>query len=186
MIGNDFFLSWHAIEGLLVYIHLLGTLASDQLLLLLGALGLCLVAVDFLVDRRLLQVLHGDLVALDLHRLVELVVEGLLDLVPVLRRQQVLVLGNELLVGLELDGLVAGHAVLVELPLALGADLADARHGLECACDEVAVVAHGDVAALLELERAVDGHLLAVRAAEGLGPAELAWVTLHLEVLVAF
>jgi hypothetical protein len=25
-----------------------------------------------------------------------------------------------------------------------------------------------------------------VRAAEGLGPAQLAWVTLHLEVLVAF
>jgi hypothetical protein len=39
---------------------------------------------------------------------------------------------------------------------------------------------------LLELESAVDGHFLAVRATEGLGPAELARVALHLEVGVAF
>jgi hypothetical protein len=174
-------------RSLLVDVHRLDALAAHQLLLLLlGALGLGLVAVDFLVDRRLLQVLHSDLVGLHLHSLVELLVECLLDLVAVLGRQQVLVLGDELAVGLELGGAVAGHAVLVELPLSLRPDLADARHGLECACDKVAVVAHGNVAALLELESAVDGHLLAVRATEGLCPAELAWVTLHLEVLVAF
>jgi hypothetical protein len=175
------------IRSLLVDIHGLGALASDQLLLLLlGSLGLGLVAVDFLVDRRLLQVLHCDLVGLHLHGLVELLVERLLDLVAVLRRQQMLVLGDELAVGFELCGAVAGHAVLVELPFSLRPNLANARHGLECACDEVAVVAHGNVAALLELESAVDSHLLAVRAAEGLGPAELARVTLHFEVLVAF
>lgn len=52
--------------------------------------------------------------------------------------------------------------------------------------DQVAVVPHGDVAALGELQGRVDRHLLAGGLAERLCPRQLARVALHLEVLVAF
>lgn len=78
-----------------------------------------------------------------------------------------------------------GHACLVEGDLSAGLDLLDALHGVEGGGDELAVVANGNVALLFELEGGVDGHLLAVGLAEGLGPANLSWVALQLEVLVA-
>lgn len=77
-----------------------------------------------------------------------------------------------------------GHAGLVEGDLSASLDLLDALHGVEGGGDELAVVANGDVALLFEFEGGVDGHLLAIRLAEGLCPANLSWVALQLEVLV--
>jgi hypothetical protein len=156
---------------------LLGLLLGQRLLEV--ALEIALVHLDLLpplVDLRL----DGRDVGLDL-RLVELLGREALG-----RRQQVLVLLDELAVLLALALLVAAHARLVEGALPARPDLGDARHGLEGRLDEVAVVPHGDVAALRKGQGAVDGHLLAVRAAERLGPGQLARVALHLEVLVAF
>ena len=51
--------------------------------------------------------------------------------------------------------------------------------------NQVAVVPHGDVAALGKLEGRVDSHLLAGGLAERLCPRQLTRVALHLEVLVA-
>jgi hypothetical protein len=97
-----------------------------------------------------------------------------------------LILLDELAVIFALALLVAAHARLVECAFAALSDLGDARHGLERGGDKVAVVAHGDVAALCEGEGRVDGHFLAVCAAEGFCPGEFARVALHFEVFVAF
>ena len=51
---------------------------------------------------------------------------------------------------------------------------------------EVAVVAKRYVAAGCELEGGVDGHFLAGGLTVGFSPFQLARVTLHLEVAVAF
>jgi len=93
-----------------------------------------------------------------------------------------LVLRHQLPIRLELLRAVAPHAVLVELPLPPRPDLRHALHRRQRLGDQLAVVAHGDVAALGELERAVDRHFLAVRAAEGFRPGEFAGVALHLEL----
>jgi hypothetical protein len=97
-----------------------------------------------------------------------------------------LVLLNQLAIVFALALLVAAHARLVKGAFASLPDFGNARHGLERRLDKVAVVAHGYVATLREGEGRVDGHFLAVRAAEGFGPRELARVALHFEVLVAF
>lgn len=95
-----------------------------------------------------------------------------------------LVLRHQLAVGGLGALLVALHALLVENALSLLSDFADALHGLEGGGDEVAVVADWDVAASGECEGAVDDHLLSGRLAESLGPLELSWVTLHLELFL--
>lgn len=98
------------------------------------------------------------------------------------RQQQVAVLGDEFARSQELALAVAGHAALVEVALAAGADLDDLVHGLQGLGGELAVVADGDVAAGGEQQSRVDDHLLARRLAEGLGPLELTRVALHLEL----
>ena len=163
-------------DRLCVDIHVFGSRASDQSLLLLG-----------------LELLLGQLLLLEfllflLVQLVDnvqhlaLVLEQLLGGLALGRGKQVLVLCDELAVGLEVALLVAAHAVLVELALALGADLRDTLHGLEGGGDQVAVVTDGNVAASGEGEGAVDGHFLAVGGAERFCPGQLARVTLHLEL----
>jgi hypothetical protein len=161
---------------LCVDVHVFGSRTSDQSLLLL-----CL---ELLLGQLLLfEFLLFLLVQLvDNIQHLALVLEKLLSSLALGRGQQVLVLCDELAVGLEIALLVAAHAVLVELALALGADLRYALHGLEGGGDQVAVVANGDVAAGGKGEGAVDGHLLAVGGAERFCPGELAGVTLHLEL----
>jgi hypothetical protein len=76
-----------------------------------------------------------------------------------------LVLLDQLPVLLTLSLLVTTHASLVEgVPSPL-ANLGYAAHGLEGSLDEIAVVPHGNVAALSEGESGVVGHFLVVRAA---------------------
>lgn len=99
--------------------------------------------------------------------------------------QQVGVGLDELLVGGEVLGALAGEAALGEDALALRADLRHAVHGLERLGHEVAVVPDRHVAPRRELQRAVHRHLLAGRLAEGFRPLQLARVALHDEVLVA-
>jgi len=98
-----------------------------------------------------------------------------------------LVLLHQLSIRLELSCLIALHPLLVEAQFSSAADLLDARHGFEGACDGLAVVAYGDVAALGHAaeEGAVDGKFFAVSAAEGFRPGEFARVALHFEVFVA-
>ena len=79
-----------------------------------------------------------------------------------------------------------GDTSLVEGNLATSPDLLDALHGVEGGGNELSVVAEGYVAFLLELERRVESHLLAVGLAESFCPANLSRIALQLEVLVAF
>jgi hypothetical protein len=97
-----------------------------------------------------------------------------------------LVLLDELPIVLALPLLISTHPRLVERAFPALPDLGHTGHCLESGLDQVAVVSDGDVAALGESEGGVDGHFLAVRAAERFCPGEFAGVTLHFEVLVAF
>lgn len=65
-----------------------------------------------------------------------------------------------------------------------GLEWKDALHSLERLLHQLAVVAHGDVAARGELQGAVDDHLLAGGLPERLGPLQLSRVSLHLELCV--
>jgi len=124
---------------------------------------------------------------IDVHKLVLL--GHLLDLGQVLDRwgvdQMNVLLNQSLVLGL-LTQLVARHPVLVKHTLALGLDFLRTFQGSDRRGHQVPIVTDWNVATLLELEGRVNGHLLASGLAEGLGPADLTGVTLHLEVLVAF
>ena len=176
---------------LLVNIHSLNTATNlplhHHLLSLAPRLGcrllklteLALLSLELLPPRRNLLL---DLLHIDLH----VFLLNLLLGESLARRQQMLILLNQLPVLLTLSLLVATHAGLVEGALSPLPDLGYTAHGLEGGLDEIAVVSHGHVAALSEGEGRVDGHFLVVRATERLCPGELAGVALHLEVLVAF
>lgn len=104
---------------------------------------------------------------------------------------KMLSLGNSsaILCPLLFAGKLAGQATLREDTFSALSDLFDTLHGLEGRLDEVAVVLDGDIASLGELaeqEGRIDDHLLSVKSTVSLGPLELAWLSLHLEVLVAF
>lgn len=127
-------------------------------------------------------------------------------------RQQMAMGVDEAPVAGELDRPLARHAAPVEDALAPGPDLGDAPvfllscvssynmmkigqewnglewkdalHSLERLLHQLAVVAHGDVAARGELQGAVDDHLLAGGLPERLGPLQLSRVSLHLELCV--
>jgi len=72
-----------------------------------------------------------------------------------------------------------------ELAGATAADLFDLLHGLDRLLPEIAVVLDGNIAALLELERRIDGQVLAGRLAERLSPFGLARVLLLFEGVAA-
>jgi hypothetical protein len=173
---------------LLINIHCLNATANLHLQLPLALhLGRALLKITIqlaLIHRNLPPpLLHLLLDRLDIHVGLRI---HLLRRKPLARRQQMLVLLHQLAIIFALALLIATHARLVKRALTLLSDLGDARHCLERGGDEVAVVAHGDVAALREGEGGVDGHFLAVGPAEGFCPGEFARVALHFEVLVAF
>lgn len=113
-----------------------------------------------------------------------------LGLLAQLLANEVLALGNNLavLLALAVAGNLAGEAALGENTLAALSNFLHSLHGLDGGGDQVAVVLDGDVALLGELrkdEGRVDDHFLATSGTVALRPLQLAWLALHLEVLVA-
>lgn len=123
-----------------------------------------------------------DLLQIDLH----LIFVDLHLCKALTRRQQVLVLLDQLPVLFTLALLISAHARLVEGTLSPRPNLRYSRHGLEGCLYKVAVVADRDVAALGKRKGAIDRHFLAVRTAERFCPRKFTRVALHFEVLVAF
>lgn len=78
------------------------------------------------------------------------------------------------------------HPGFVECLLPSRLDLLNAGHGINGSLHELTIVSDGNVATLLEFEGRVVCHFLAACLTEGLGPADLAWIALHLEVFMAF
>ncbi len=76
--------------------------------------------------------------------------------------------------------------LFVEVALSALLDLGDALHGTDGCLHQLAIISDGSVALSLKVKDRVCGHFLAAQLAEGLCPADLAGVALHLEVAVAF
>lgn len=87
---------------------------------------------------------------------------------------------------LHMSGTGIPHTIHVKLALPLLSNLLNSAHSFDGRLHKLAVIPDRDVPALLKLEGGVDGHFLADGLSEGFGPAELAGITFHLEVFVAF
>lgn len=104
---------------------------------------------------------------------------------PLFAGQQMLVLLDNLPVGVALTLLIPSHAIAVEDTFTPGPNLLNPLHGRQRLRDQVARVARRDMATAGERERCVDDHLFAGRLAEGFRPLELAGVAYGGEALLA-